>query len=176
MDRPLTFGVLTCAAFVFLSGCKTETHEPLQLPAPRQVSPYSTLIIGNNYRGVAFSADYRLDSTITQVRGGRFTPTVQEVLIFERSLAISIDSLDQGEYHGPRIHGHLSDYYRQYFGLAGGNGERFLFVSFRWKDDEQSDCWMAGFPYTLVGGSHYWQAWFNLASDRFESIRVNAAG
>ncbi len=162
-----------CTLLFLMVGCQSQEKQPIQLTSTPVHDSHSVRISGKTFEGAMFSAGCSIDTIITSLAGPRFTPTQEEITAFEAVLPASMDSLDQGGYQGPRIHEHLSDYYRQYFGCSRNTGERYLYVAFRWKGAEKDTTWITTFANPVFGGSQYWQAWFDVASGKVIMFRVN---
>ncbi len=140
-----------------------------------KVSGYSTFIKGRGFKGVIFSADYELPVFYSDDKD-RFTPTVEDVLRFERELRrrikdINKDRPNQGRHYGPVIDKRQGKYSRQYAGFINSNGEKVIHVSLNWK--EKGERWKKDFVLALDGGSRHWSIRYNLDKNEFFGFAVN---
>lgn len=130
---------------------------------------------GENYKGTIFPENYEL-AIFDNTDKGRFTPTKEDVRIFEKELKRRIKKINQkrpnqGKNYGPVIHNKLRKYTRQYAGFINEKGQRILHISFNWKRTDQVENEV--FSLTLDGGSYHWTIRYNLDTGEFFHFMVN---
>ena len=140
-------------------------------------------IKGFCWKGVIFPADYYLGFP----KESRFTPTSEEIRVFEKKLRKKIKTLNkyrtnQGFDMGPIVHRNLPSYFRQYIGLINEFGERIIFVHFLWRwswsriiftYSSPIDGWKNEWKTVNDGGSKYWRISFNLNTRLLFDFSVN---
>ena len=141
----------------------------------KKISEQTTLIKGGQFRGVIFSADYELP-IFDNADKSRFTPTVDEVMKFEKELKrrikeINKDKPNQGRHYGPIIDKKLDKYSRQYAGFINDKGERVIHVGLNWKRNDEA--WKNNFVLVFDGGSYHWTIRYNLNKEEFFHFGVN---
>lgn len=134
-----------------------------------------SFIHGRHFDGVIFSADYKLP-IFEQGDKGRFTPTADEIFLFERELQKRIKGINknkpnQGRHYGPVIDKRLKMYTRQYAGFINVKGEKVIHAGLNWKRKEKR--WKTDFILVLDGGSYHWTIRYNLEKDEFLHFGVN---
>jgi hypothetical protein len=139
------------------------------------VDTQPTWVNGDNYNGIIFPEKYELP-ILDGTDKGRFTPTKEEVRIFEKELKRRIKKINQerpnqGRRCGPVIHNKLGRYTRQYIGFVNERGQRILHIGFNWKRTDQVANEV--FILTLDGGSYHWTIRYNLDTDEFFRFMVN---
>jgi hypothetical protein len=141
----------------------------------KKVSEQTTLVNGERFKGVIFSADYELP-IFDHADKSRFTPIVEEVMKFEKELERRIKEINknrpnQGRHYGPIIDKNLSKYSRQYAGFINDKGERMIHAGLNWKRNDET--WKTDFILVFDGGSYHWTIRYNLDKDDFFYFGVN---
>jgi len=141
----------------------------------KKISEQTTFINGGQFKGVIFSTVYELP-IFDHADKSRFTPTVDEVMKFEKELEKRIKEINknrpnQGRHHGPIIDKNLSRYGRQYAGFVNDKGERIIHVGLNWKRHDEE--WKTDFILVFDGGSYHWTIRYNLDKDEFFHFGVN---
>jgi len=140
-----------------------------------------TLIKGTNFKGVIFPSNFDiLKGFADNPYLGHFTPTDEMVNNLERQLKSEIKKLNsnapnQGKGLGPKIHKHLTKYFRQYIGLIDEKGTKYILINFVWATSgflvtaDPSTKWISVYD----GGSHYWNIKYNISTQTFYDGQVN---
>lgn len=141
----------------------------------KKISEQTTFVNGGQFKGVIFSADYELP-IFDHADKSRFTPTVDEVMKFEKELERRIKEINknrpnQGRHYGPIIDKNLDKYSRQYAGFINDKGERVIHAGLNWKRNDEE--WKTDFILVFDGGSYHWTIRYNLDKDEFFHFGVN---
>ena len=141
----------------------------------KKISEQTTFVNAGQFKGVIFSADYELP-IFDHADKSRFTPTIDEVMKFEKELMGRIKEINknrpnQGGHYGPIIDKRLSKYSRQYAGFINDRGERIIHVGLNWRRHDEE--WKTDFILVFDGGSYHWTIRYNLDKDDFFHFGVN---
>jgi len=144
-----------------------------------KVSGYSTYVKGNNFEGVIFDKDYKFPYGVVDSTYKRFTPTVAEIELLEKTLMAQIKEINKNHPNQisqkSNINKHLSKYRRQYFGIITPKGERSIHVNcfLKEKNDDWQNKWKLELYEMFDGGSYYWRVNFNITTKVFFDFSTN---
>jgi hypothetical protein len=141
----------------------------------KKVSEQTTFVNGGQFKGIIFSADYELP-IFDRADKSRFTPSVDEVMKFEKELERRIKEINknrpnQGRHYGPIIDKNLAKYIRQYAGFINDKGGKVIHAGLNWKRNDEE--WKTDFILVFDGGSYHWTIRYNLDKDEFFHFGVN---
>ena len=141
----------------------------------KKISEQTTFVSGGQFKGVIFSADYELPM-FDDADKSRFTPTMDEIMKFEKELGRRIKEINknrpnQGRHYGPIIDKNLGKYTRQYAGFINDKGERIIHAGLNWKRNDQE--WKNDFILVYDGGSYHSTIRYNLDKNEFFHFSVN---
>ncbi|TGE28092.1 hypothetical protein [Hymenobacter metallicola] len=142
--------------------------------------PAGQLVGGNNYRGVIFPADYKIQPLDTM---RRWTPTAADILPLEQDLVVFMNkqprkSLVHQTTYGPSIRKQLGRYIRQYAGYISPKGEKIIYVNCLWDKGATgfTQDWPTHFIQVLDGGTSYWRIYYDTVKRKFVGLSTNGVG
>ena len=148
------------------------------------------LIEGKKFRGAIFPNTYENTSYNWLENKNRFTPTNEEIQMFEKNLREKLKLINKSRLNQkgkcPVIHNNLQKYIRQYSGFIDESGKKYLLINFIWSssnlhenpDEEyynELGDWKKNWLVWFDGCSHFWNVKYYLESETLFDLQVNGS-
>ncbi|NNT73245.1 hypothetical protein HKT18_13555 [Flavobacterium sp. IMCC34852] len=148
------------------------------------------LIEGKKFRGAIFPSSYKNTSYNWLEDKNRFTPTKEEILLFEKKLHDKLKLINKSRLNQkgkcPVIHNNLQKYIRQYLGFIDESGKKYLMINFLWsrsslhenpKEEYYNELgdWKKNWQVWFDGCSHFWNVKYYLESETLFDLQVNGS-
>lgn len=154
------------------------------------IAQSNEIIERRNLNGVIFSQAYQNSNYNWSDEIKRFTPTIQDVELFENDLKAKLKKINGKRWNQvgscPIIHKNLRNYIRQYLGFINKDGKKYLLINFVWKNsalhesvdseyyNELGD-WKKHWQIWYDGCSHFWNIKYYIDSDTLFDLQINGS-
>lgn len=148
------------------------------------------IVEGKKFLGAIFPSSYNNTSYHWLNDNKRFTPTNEEVLMFENNLRLKLKKLNKNHWYQkgkcPIINNNLQKYIRQYSGFIDDSGKKYLLINFLWNTsvlhenpnekyyNELGD-WKKHWLIWFDGCSHFWNVKYYLESEVLFDLQINGS-
>lgn len=159
---------------------------------------FSNIVIGQTinvveskkFQGAIFPSSYINNSYNWLNDNKRFTPTNEEILMFENNLRYKLKKVNKNRLNQkgkcPIIHNNLKKYIRQYLGFIDNSGKKYLLINFLWSDSflhentseenyNELGNWKKHWQVWFDGCSHFWNVKYYLESDALFDLKINGS-
>ena len=148
-----------------------------------------TIIEESKFQGAIFPKTYKNTTYNWLDEEKRFTPTSEEIKIFETILQKNIKKINKKRWNQtgscPVIHKNLKKYNRQYLGFIDDSGKKYLLINFLWYKNHQEKIedeyynelgdWKKNWQIWYDGCSTFWNVKYYLDSDTLFDLQINGS-